>query len=273
MSSDPCPTYLKSYSAPNSYAINTNNTLNPAGAHTCFMWDPYVIGRYKAMMNDAAKRYDGNPRVEGLMLEESSLGFNGIASQDVGDGGTYTAEAWRDGLIDLINGCAAAFSNGRCISFLNFIRGGQSYVKNVSDAISAVPNDQACMSGPDLLPDSPSLFTDPSDVYQVLARHKGCRSNSAQNDSFNVQYPNKDPYTLQNIFDFAVNGTFGSFDSSAPFASGTGVCVNSYLFWNDVATKRAPNNYLWTDALPVIANNPYGSAHWYGQCSGGGVAP
>lgn len=41
-------------------------------------------------------KYDGNHRVEGVIVQESALSLNGAYSQDVADGGTYTAEAWRD---------------------------------------------------------------------------------------------------------------------------------------------------------------------------------
>ncbi len=136
---NPCPVYLQArHSAPNSYGN---------GAATCFMWEPEVVAAYTAMMKAAAARFDANPRVEGLILQESSLNFNGNYSQDVADGGTYTATGWRDALITIIDQCAAAFASSRCMSFLNFLRGGQSYLNDISAAITAVPNNQACFLG------------------------------------------------------------------------------------------------------------------------------
>jgi hypothetical protein len=150
------------------------------------------------------------------------------------------------------------------MSFLNFLRGGQAYLYDVSDAISAVPENRACMSGPDLLPGNTTLYKDRNRVYEVLARHDGCRSNSAQNDSY------EDPLCgLDCIFKFGVSGTFGDFNQNAPRSSG--VCVNSYLFWNH-RTGRSATGLNWLDALPVIAANPYGPG-WYQQCAGGGGAP
>ena len=96
---NPCPAYLQAqYSALNS---------SGNGAMTCFMWEPVVISAYTSMINAAAARYDANPRVEGVIFQESALGFSGDYSQDVANGGTYTAEAWRDGLINLIGQCGA----------------------------------------------------------------------------------------------------------------------------------------------------------------------
>jgi hypothetical protein len=252
---NPCPAYLQArHSAPNSYGNN---------AATCFIWEPSVVDAYVGMMKAAAARYDNNPRVEGLILQESSLSLNNAFSQDVADGGTYTPAAWRDALIRIIGECANAFSSSRCMSFLNFLRGGQQYLNDISAAISAVPNNQVCFSGPDLLPNNPTLYDSSNTVYQVLTRHAGCRSNSAQNDSYQVP-----GCALDCIFHFAVSGTLGAFPVNAPLSGG--VCVNSYLFWND--RTAGPGGLSYKDALPVIAAHPYGRG-WLDQCSGSGDAP
>ena len=69
------------------------------------------------------------------------------------------------------------------MAYLNFIRGGQQYLHDVSAAIAKVPNNRGCMSGPDLLPNSTALYSSKDSVYEVLTRHQGCRSNSAQNNA------------------------------------------------------------------------------------------
>jgi hypothetical protein len=228
------------------------------------MWDPTVAGAYIAMLKAAAAHFDANPRVEGVILQESALGLEGAYSQDVAAGGTYTATAWRDALISIIDQCASAFATSRCTPFLNFLRGGQQYLYEISAAITAIPNNQVCFSGPDLLPNSPSLYSGTNSVYQVLTRHSGCRSNSAQNNSYQVP-----GCSLTCIFTFAVSGTFGSFDTSAPFTGG--VCVNSYIFWND-KTSLSSTGLNYKDALPVIAAHPYGP-DWYSHCSGSDGSP
>ena len=253
---NPCPVYLQArHSAPNSYG---------GGAATCFMWEPSVVQAYSAMMQAAAARFDNNPRVEGLLLQESSLSLNDGYSQDVADGGTYTPAAWRDALIELIDQCATAFTTSRCSAFLNFLRGGQSYLYDISAAISAVPDNQVCISGPDLLPNEPSLYGREDAIYQVITRHGGCRSNSAQNNSYQVP-----GCGLECIFQFAVGGSLGGFPASAPLSGG--LCINSYIFWNDKTTKSSTGQD-WKDALPVIAAHPYGP-DWLKQCAGSDGAP
>jgi hypothetical protein len=253
---NPCPEYLRAqYSGLNA---------DGSGAATCFMWEPVVVQAYVAMMQAAAARYDANPRVEGLIFQETALGFNGQYAKEPSYGGTYSAEAWRDALIVLVGQCGEAFANSRCLSFLNFLRGGQQYLYDVSAAIAAVPGNRGCISGPDLLPDEQSLYTNESSIYEVITRHAGCRSNSAQNNSFAV--PDCD---LECIFRFGVGGRFGDFPQDAPRTGG--VCVNSYLFWNHRVTSSA-TGLDWTDALPVIAANPYGVG-WLDQCAGGGGVP
>jgi hypothetical protein len=253
---NPCPVYLQ--------AAHSGPNADGQGASTCFMWEPVVTQAYIEMMRAAAARYDANPRIEGIIFQESALGLNGQYSQDVADGGTYTAEAWRDALVELVSECGQAFRQSRCMAFLNFLRGGQRYLHDVSDAIAQVPDNRGCMSGPDLLPDSRPLYLDENRVYPVLVRHPGCRANSAQNDSYEVPGCGMDC-----IFHFGVGGTLGRFAADAPRTSG--VCVNSYLMWNH-RVKISATGLDWTDALPVIAAYPYGPA-WLEQCTGGSGAP
>lgn len=253
---NPCPAYLQ--------AAHSGPNADGSRASTCFMWEPVVYKAYVAMMKAAAARYDRNPRVEGFVIQESALGFNGSYSQDVADGGTYTPQAWRDALVEIVGQCGAAFSHSRCLSYLNFLRGGQRYLNDVSKALGAIPDNRGCMSGPDLLPDESELYSSGDAVYPVLARHVGCRSNSAQNASFSIRN-----YNLDQVFNFAVRGTFGSFDRTAPRTSG--VCVNSYMFWNH-RVKVSWTGLSWLEALPVIAAYPYGKL-WFDQCPGGGGAP
>jgi putative Ig domain-containing protein len=252
---NPCPAYLQAQ----------HSALNVSGrASSCFMWEPIVANAYIRMMRAAAARYDSNPHVEGFIFQESALNFYDAYSQDVADGGTYTAEAWRDALVNMIGACGAAFTQSRCVAFLNFIRNGQQYLHDVSRALSAIPDNGGCMSGPDLLPDSKPLYDNSNSAYEVLTRHKGCRSNSAQNDSYKVRN-----FDLNDIFNFAVRGRAGDFDETYP--RGSGVCVNSYLFWNH-RTRVSSTGQDWTSALPVIAAYPYGRM-WLDQCAGGGGPP
>ncbi|HET7202423.1 MAG TPA: putative Ig domain-containing protein [Steroidobacteraceae bacterium] len=253
---NPCPAYLQAAHS----ALNASGN----GAATCFMWEPVVVSAYAAMLKAAAARYDGNARVEGLILQESALGFSGEYSQDVADGGTYTAAAWRDALVELVEQCAAAFPTSRCMSYLNFLRGGQQYLYDVSAAIASVPDNRACISGPDILPNAPNLYTGTAPIYEVIVRHAGCRSNSAQHASYDVE-----GCDLACIFQFGVGGTFGDFPEDAPLTGG--LCINSYLFWTHRVSPTA-SGVDWTHALPIIAAYPYGPA-WLDQCTGGGAPP
>jgi hypothetical protein len=253
---NPCPAHLQAqYSGLNS---------NGNGAATCFMWDPVVVQAYVAMLRAAAARYDAHPRVEGIVIQESALGFSGAYSQDVTTGGTYTPKAWRDALMEVVGQCGSAFSQSRCMVFLNFIRGRQDYLHDVADAIAAVPDNRACISSPDVLPDSSALHEGESSIYQVAVRHSGCRANSVQNDSYAVS-----GCDLECIFRFAVGGTMGQFPHGSPRSGG--LCVNSYLFWSHVVDKSA-TGLDWKDASAVIAANPYGQS-WHQQCENGGSNP
>ena len=250
-SKNPCPKYLQ--------AAHSGPNVNGNGAATCFMWEPTVRDAYIALVRAAAHHFDSNPHVEGFVIQESSLGFSGKYSQDVGNGGTYTPLAWRNALITIVDQCAAAFAHSRCMAFVNFLHGQQSYIHDISAAIAAIPNHQVCLSGPDLLPNERSLYQGSDAPYQVMVRHPGCRADSAQNDSFQVP-----GCTLDCIFHFAVGGTLGAFPVSAPLSAG--LCVNSYLFWNDRGTWGR-SSQDWHTAQRVMNAHPYGP-EWYGQCTG-----
>lgn len=243
--------------------------------YTCKMWDSTVRAKFNALLDHLATQYDGNANVEGFIIEESALGLNSNGAtqdftQDSAVGGTYTGTGYTSSLITIIQHCTSAFATSRCMDFLNQILSNQTGLGDISAAISAIPGNQACYSGPDLLPNSTGLYGSASGTYQYLVRHVGCRSNSAQNNSFTVP-----GYSMTDIFNFAVQGTFGTFPcgtggsaNCSPKQAVTkndGLCVNSYIFWNDSTSEQAA-------ADPVIKNNPYGSG-WYGQCSCGGVAP
>jgi hypothetical protein len=253
---NPCPVNLRAQHS----ALNVFGN----GAATCFMWEPVVREAYTSMLRAAAAHFRSNPRIEGFIIQESSLGFSGRYSQDRGSGGTYTPIAWRDSLINIISQCAAAFANTRCMAFVNFLRGNQSYVSDISAAISSIPNHRACLSGPDLLPNEPALYLGNNAIYPVIARHPGCRSISAQNASYHVP-----GCSLDCIFHFAVGGTLGAFPTSVPLRGG--LCVNSYILWNDKA-KKSPGGQGWQDALRVIAAHPYGRS-WFSECAGNDGPP
>ncbi len=253
---NPCPTNLK--------AQHSGLNVFGNGAATCFMWEPIVRDAYVSMLRAAAAHFRSNPRIEGFVIQESSLGFNGRYSQDMGSGGTYTPMAWRDSLISIISECTAAFANSHCMAFVNFLRGNQSYVSDISAAISAIPGHRACLSGPDLLPNEPALYLGSDAIYPVIARHPGCRSISAQNASFHVP-----GCSLDCLFHFAVAGTLGAFPASLPLRGG--LCVNSYILWND-KIKKSPQGQGWEDALRVIAAHPYGGS-WFSQCAGNDGPP
>jgi hypothetical protein len=284
---NPCPGYLQDYAAPNA-SSNANAT-----AYSCFMWEPFVVDRFNAMLAALADEYDEHPNVEGFIYQETAHGFNGAYCQNLGndncaDGeGTYTPEAFRDALLSNYRTCAEEFEHSWCVSFMNFLSGNLSYMGDIAEAMEGTPN--WCISGPDVLPSNASLYVNEVRIYHVIVDHVGCRSNSAQHASYIEAGPDLDDYevtedticvgdppqsnnpcTMEEIFGFAVGGTFGSFDNANPYDSG--LCVNSFLFWNhkDWVFGDVPGERTWEDALPVIAGNPYGLG-WTVNCAGGGL--
>lgn len=231
----------------------------------CKMWDPTVRDKFNAMITAMGAHFDGVANVEGFIMQESSISMSNAAYNDApGNGGDYNHVNYTAAYISYMQTCSAAFPTSRCLAFLNIIQSGQNAdLQLVSEALTALPNNQGCYGGPDILPNNNGLV---NGTYQVLVKHVGCRSNSAQNTTIVGSQAGAvacAPNDCNEIFSFTVRGTFGIL--TLPLGADEGLCVNSYLFWNDSTAERAKVD-------PTIQANPYGIG-WYGQCSCGGTAP
>jgi hypothetical protein len=245
-------------------AYTTGTGLSTKGGiYTCKLHDSLVLTKYLAMIAAAGAHFDGNANVEGYINEETALGFNNGYEQEASPyGGTYTGAAWTANLQSIATNCALSFPTSRCALFINQLRGNQAGLHDIQATIQGIANNQVCFAGPDILPDSAQLYNGNNQVYQVLISHPGCRANSAQNNSI-AECPAGG--NCNAIFTFAVQGTFGHLGKSNPLPPDDGLCINSYIWWNDSTSQQAKVD-------PTIQQNPYG-AGWYGQCSCGGSEP
>lgn len=243
---------------------STGKVASGTVVYTCKVWDSTVITKFNAVIDHLATKYDGNAVVEGMQFEESALGLNNAYAQDSAfnpGSSAYTGALWTSTMSGNVARCGTKFPNSRCMQFLNQINGNQKGLYDVSAALSALPNNQGCYSGPDILPGSANLYNGLNQTYQVLIRHVGCRANSAQNTTINSACG----ANCNAIFQFAVQGTFGLLSTSSPLPPDQGLCINSYIFWNDSTSEQ-----IIVD--PTIQLFPYGN-QWYGQCNCGGGVP
>jgi hypothetical protein len=248
------------------------------GAFICRLWDPTVLSKWEAFIAAYGLHYDnyvdtnGNHNVEGFVMQESAISMTGNYVDDATVGGDYTAAGWTNAIIASMQYCSSSWPHSRCMAFLNQIQGGGANaglpsMQQVSLALSALPFNQGCYSGPDILPANAGLV---AGTYQALVSHVGCRADSAQNTTI-VGTPPPGACTsgptgnCNNVFKFAVQGVFGTLPKTAPVVAPYGLCINSYIFWNSSTAEQALVD-------PTVQANPYGTG-WYGQCVCGGGPP
>lgn len=283
------------------------------------MYDPVVWARFNAMI-DAFQAHtfqgftmDEHPNIMGVIFQETALGLQQATNRAGAPGnfmppdyaatigGLTGAQRFRDGLIAMYQNCALEAAQNRCLSFVNFLTNGQAFIKSaIMPAMdptehlpgalrTALENNKWVPGGPDVLPDSQSLWFSNNSIYQAIidwdagrADHSGARSNSAQNNSFKIA-----GFDLEHVWNFAVSGLWGEFPQPADRNGSTvdptdplnrsprtaGLCVNTWLWWNHLTqVNPATGQAYWRGVIPIIAAHPYG-ADWYGRCVGGGGVP
>ncbi len=208
---------------------------NRKGGYTARRWSPYVVSRFKMLMLELGKRLDSHPALEGVAIQESSLGLD----ESVLDQHGYSPEKYRDGLVDVLVTMTAAFPRSQVFWYMNFLPGNQNYIVDIANIVG---EKGVIMGGPDVLPDDDSLTRLTYPFYDDF-RGKMPLFNSMQFNSYSHQhesgsYPTK-YWTMRELFLFARDELH----------------VN-YLFWTRKSWRDPDDSYAWSDALPVINNNP-----------------
>ena len=205
------------------------------GGYTAVRYNPYVIQRFKALLEALGQRFDSDSNLEGIALQETALGFVQSALDATG----YTPEKYRDALIDVVLSAADSFPTSQVFWYMNFLSGKQAYLADVAAAVAPAG---VRMGGPDILPDDHSLQTH---VYPLYDQFQGkmplfcsAQNNSYQHEHADTSYPTR-YWTPNEIFKFASDRL------------GVG-----YVFWNHNKRASSADSYSWYDALPVIEANP-----------------
>ncbi len=203
--------------------------------YTAIRWNPYVIERMKLLIQKLGQEFDDHPNFEGIAIQESSLSLNTLTLNKFG----YTPEAYRDSIIEVLIASSKSMPKSQVLWYMNYLEGNQGYINDIIDAI--IPHGVA-MGGPDILPDSWPLQ---KHCYPFFDKYKGKLTlfNSMQYDSYHhthkdTSYPTK-YWTMGEMFRFARDRLH-----------------TEYIFWNRKTWTDDPAAYTWTDALPVIGNNP-----------------
>ena len=218
------PAYLDSLEIPNN-----------VGGYTLELWSPTVILRYNALIQALGAQVDSLSNFEGLGDQESSLSLSSTSLKAHG----YTAEKYRDALINMLSAATVSLPTSRVFWFMNFLTGNQAYIGTIAAAVAPLG---VVMGGPDDWPDNQSLETK---TYPYYTQFAGRMHLFIQVEGANYAEPHMTSgyttkyWTMLELYQFAL----------------TRLHVN-YMFWMHIAQPANSASYGWTDALPVIAAHP-----------------
>lgn len=219
---DPNP--LPAYLAP--YTVAGKNSANML----VVKWDPFVAARLKALVKALGDRYDGDPNFEGIAFQETALSMDDATMAKW----SYTPEKYRDVIISTLNAARASFPRSRVFWYMNFLQGGQSYLRDIAKLMVGT---NVVMGGPDVLPESSSLVKLVYPLYTDFAG-KLVLFGSMQNDSYRHPKRTGGIYSMEEMFVYARD-----------------VLRVSYVFW-EYRPSVAAGELGWSDAVPVIARHP-----------------
>src|SRR5690606_35954614 len=111
---------------------------------------PWVTERMAALTEALGKRFDAHPNFEGITFEESATSFSQAMQENYG----YSAERYRDEIIQMLRNTREHFPRSQVFWSMNFLEGGQRYIGEIAEAVAPL---NIAMGGPHVLPDNGAL--------------------------------------------------------------------------------------------------------------------
>lgn len=220
----PTPDYLRNKTA-----------ANVAGGYTVVRWDPYVIERYQALVDELGAQFDGNARFEGIATAESAIGLDG----DTRAAFDYTPEKYREALVQMLTGASRSLPTSRVFWFMNFLAEGNYYLGDIARRVAPYG---VVMGGPDVLPDDTPLQMHAYPFYDGAVGNMPLFTQVEQQCYHHLHADTSSPtkyWTPEELFHF-----------------GRDELHVSYLFWVRWRWKPDPESYNWLDAIEVIEQYP-----------------
>lgn len=254
----PGPAYLTNYTAIGSGTGTVGIGAAANGTQDCYvaMWDTFVTARFKLLLTNIATEFDSHLGFGGISTQETAMGASSMPDANLGIGGPvpagklfqpYTAVRLRDRYIEMITHHASVFQKSYFYWHGNFIRNdspGQPDPTTglIIEGVKSLGN--FCLCGPDILPGNSSLenrFYPYFDTYRNLVP----LLLEAQTDSYNWEGTVANP---------PPNGTFYTMPQIFSAAKNTYHC--NIVVWTYVGGPVDPGSYDYSDAIPVMQNNP-----------------
>lgn len=162
------------------YTFEAYSGGEPDGWNCCW-WNSTVRTRFIELLRQLAVRYDDDPRVEGILTQETATGLN----TDEIDTYNYTVQGYIDGINEIYQEGSKFWKNSIYFAMNNFITQGNSELDEICQPHAPFG---VGIGGPDILPGQTSLDAW-NRIYGSLRRLPPTmlRWNSCQNDSHKYQ--------------------------------------------------------------------------------------
>jgi hypothetical protein len=180
-------------------------------------WDPAVRDRFKKLLQQLAKKFDG--RIAGINLSETSVGFGKDKFRPPG----FSYESYAEGIRDLMKAMKRSFVKSDCIIYANFMPGDFSEGRKadfLAGIYSFAAKEKVGIGGPDLLP---YKYFQMKNSYPLIHQYSGTLVSGVAVQEGNYQHINpktKKQVTVKEIYDFAkdyLNLNYIFWCTEAPF--------------------------------------------------------
>lgn len=225
--------------------------------------EPYVVDRYLRLVEQIANTFNDHPQFAGIAMQETANGYEAADREKW----NYTAEKWRDAIIQMVTGIATYIHPHQTHMYLNFLDQGMSYMWDVNVATRPY---NVLTGGPDILPGSYSLQTHvyprTLDYKQILggktfmcAQYDSHRWSKVTLDHYNEppNYGNDPPFfSPGDLMDYN-EGNLEDFDGNGNTKREIQVDI---IVWTWIPTKQYNNagtvndSYSTEDSLPLMAS-------------------
>jgi hypothetical protein len=164
-------------------------------------WDPKVRERFRKLIDEIAKEFDG--KIEGINLEETSF--------ETGDSGKlypagFTPATYRDGIIEIMKDLRKAFRKSTVLIYANFMPGDwlpdqdHGYLRSVYKAAEDL---KVGVGGPDIFPYKPGQMNNSYHLIHDVGTKVPVGVALQDGNYEHINPKTKKLVTTQEIYDFA----------------------------------------------------------------------
>ena len=207
---------------------------NRPGGFTGGRWQNQYVNRFNALTAEIGRRFNSNPALEGIAIQESAIGIN----DNILNANGYSAKKYSDALVNIITTGLNNIPNARFFWYMNFLEGGMDELEVITKKLEGTG---AIIGGPDIMPDEWPLQRW---AYPLYRKYADKISFFGQVEPICYRHEKKDPnaktkyWTMPELYNYGKNNL-----------------KVDYIFWVRWPKPQGADYYDFSDARPVIQNN------------------